>query len=582
MRTWGALLILACAACPGGTGGTTETTDTAATTEPPATTSGSETAAPPTGTTTAPPTTSDGTTTEGTTTEGTTTGEPALPGARVVYVTSPPPRELFFVDCTGETPGAPIRVNEPLAEGWGAGPVAWTSPSGRWLYYHLVHPQLGLEAWLVDMSGPLPGVPKRVALPPGISALFFPQFSHDETRLALRSEDPDGSQFFLCTIEPDGTCAPERWGVPVQPGGIHRIFFAFSPDDTRVAYFADPEGDGFDQVFLGGTAPGEAGVAVPVSGDMPPVDDVETLWFSQDGATLYYGFGPDQSRPGVRAVDLSSDPPKAPITVVPIDGLVAVHPDESAMLWWSSEDKGSNGDLAVFAIDGTKVGPSAPIHDAPGRVADRLFRWSADGRFAIYGAHGGQVEDAYALFGADVSGPTPTPPVILSAPITTNGTVDRVLVGPDPSVVFYTGRPDLETGDQVWMVPLESPGDRVMLAETAELGGILDVRLSPDGSQVLFSASPGLGALHELFLGDAAAPGAPVKLSAPLEPDEGVWQPRFSQDGGRVFYNVRRVVDDTIVQRLLQVEVDAPGAAIQVSDPAHSVSHALYFPPVAE
>ncbi|MFY0533628.1 hypothetical protein [Nannocystis pusilla] len=82
----------------------------------------------------------------------------------------------------------------------------------------------------------------------------------------------------------------------------------------------------------------------------------------------------------MRAVDIASDPPKAPLTVVPIDGLFAVRPDDSAMLGWSSEDKGSNGDLAVFALDGTKVGPSAPIHDAPGRVSDREFQWSADGR----------------------------------------------------------------------------------------------------------------------------------------------------------------------------------------------------------
>ncbi|MFY0533627.1 hypothetical protein [Nannocystis pusilla] len=131
------------------------------------------------------------------------------------------------------------------------------------------------------------------------------------------------------------------------------------------------------------------------------------------------------------------------------------------------------------------------------------------------------MEGAYALFGSDVSGPTPTPPVILSAPITTNGNVDRVLVGPDPSVVFYVGRPDLETGDQVWRVPLESPGDRVLLAEADELGGILDFVLGPDGSQVLFSALPGWEGQHQLFLADAAAPGAPVHLSAPLEPDEG-------------------------------------------------------------
>jgi hypothetical protein len=285
-------------------------------------------------------------------------------------------------------------------------------------------------------------------------------------------------------------------------------------------------------------------------------------------------------RLGVRAVDLTSDPPGAPKTVVPNEGRFAFRADESAVLWWSGASQ--SGDLAVFPIDGTKVGPSAAIHDEPGRVSDRDFRWSADGRFALYRANGGAVEDAWALFASDVGGPTPTPPVRLSAPITTNGTVDRVLVGADPSFIVYTGWPDLETGHQIWKVPLESPGDRVMLAETTTIGTISEVVLGPEGSQVVFTSAPEIAGQQELFFVDAAAPAAPVKLSAPLEPGEGVTRPTFSHDGRRVFYNARKAVDDALVQRLLQVEVDQPGAAVQLSDPAHGVGLALFLPPVGE
>ncbi|WAS90748.1 hypothetical protein [Nannocystis punicea] len=512
-----------------------------------------------------------------------TTGEPALPGTRVVYSTLAPARELYFVDCTGETPGAPVRIHEPNEEGWLVTTVFQFSPSGRWLQYNRFHETLGREAWLVDMSGPMPGVPKRVELPQGVDELGTILFSHDESKLALRAADPGGGfQFHVCTIEPDGTCVPESWGVPLQPGGTHRRSFEFSPDDTRVTYFGDPDGDGLNQVFLGGTAPGDAGVAVAVSGDLPPVDDTEVAWFSQDGATLYYTFGPTPDRQGVRAVDITSDPPGDPKTVVPNEGRFEFRADESAVLWWSSEGSASSGDLAVFVIDGTKVGPSAPIHDEPGRVSDRVFEWSADGRFALYRANGGVVEDAWALFASDLSGPTPAPPVRLSAPITTNGTVDRVLVGPDPSFVLYTGWPDLETGHQLWKVPLESPGDRVLLAETSNIGTILEVVLGPEGSQVIFASASELAGEHDLFFVDASAPAAPVKLNAPLKAGEGVARLAFSHDGRRVFYNARKAVDDATVQRLLQVEVDEPGAAVQVSAPEHSVGLALFLPPVGE
>ncbi|WAS90749.1 hypothetical protein [Nannocystis punicea] len=587
MRKFWAWIVLGCAtACPGQTG---ESTDTAATTEP--TTTGSETTHSPTGTTTeSTPTTGEATTTSGTTGEtGETTGGPAPSGARVVYMTTKPDGkgtdELFFVDCTGAAPGPAIRIHEPLADGWAVASSIGLSQSGRWMHYTLAHPTLGQQVWLVDMSGPLPGTPKQVELPPELSVDVHPwRFSHDDTRLAFHLAEPGGDfQYYLCTIAADGGCVPESWGLPAQRGGTQGFFFEFSPDDTRVAYAGDPDGDGVHQLFLGGAGPGDAGAAVPVSGDAPlDGSDTELGWFSQDGETLYFKFGPEQSLRGVRAVDISGDPPAAPKTVVPIDGRFTVRADDGAVLWQVDPELDGDGDLSLFSLDGAKVGPSVPLHDEPGHVADGGFGWSADGRFVFYRANGDDVKQAFALFAADVSGPTPTPPVRLSAPITTNGTVADVFGGPDPSFAVYSGRPDLETGDQLWMVPFESPADRVQLVQLPPGGSLFTTEIAPDGSQMFFMAAQEFKAPLELFHVDLEDPGPPVKLNAPLEAGEDVRAPSFSQDGGRVFYRAQRTTGDLIETRVLQVDVDAPGQATQVSDPTHDVASAWILPPSGE
>ncbi|MDC0668220.1 hypothetical protein [Nannocystis radixulma] len=564
-------------ACPAGPG---DPNDTAGTTEPTTT----ETATEP-GTTTIEPTTTTGTvpTTGGdTTTTSETTGGPVQGGARVVYSTLKPqggPRELFFVDCTGDTPGPATRIHEPLAEGWGVVNSVRVSTGARWMHYTLGHATEGQQVWLVDMSGPVPGAPVQVDMPPELLAEFGPgEFSHDEAKLAMLLAQPGGGrQLFLCTIAPDGGCTPEAWGVPLQPGATQGFTHHFSPDDTRIAYLGDPDGDGVLQLFLAGTAPGDAGSAVVVSGDAPLDDVFDKVWFSKDGGTLYFAFGPDPNLPGVRAVDITSDPPGSPQTVVPVGGRHASRSDDSAVLW------GKDGELSFISLAGTKPGPTLPLHTVPGFVAGDQFAWSTDGRFALYLAAAEDHPNSWELFAADVSGPTPGEPFKASAPIAASGFVLRAAVGPDPSYAVYAVAPELGASDELWMVPLDPPDAPVELSGPLPPMSMLPgtIVFSGDGSRILYTVSQGMGAL-DLFLVDKANPGAAVQVNAPLPSDEDVWSAEFTQDGQRVVYTVRGGPPQMPEGRALLVDVDAPGQELLVSDPAHNVGVVHVLPPSSE
>src|SRR5690606_7294889 len=185
--------------------------------------------------------------------------------ARVVYDAevdgSGGPSELWYVDCSGPVPGPVIRINHPLDPGWEVASRR-ISPSYRWLMYTAWHPQLDEQEWIVDMAKPTPGVPVQVEYPAEAQGLGgLAAYSHDDTMIAFYAGQ--GKQIHLCTLEPDGGCAPELWDVPFVDGGANNNNeFAFSPDDTRIAWVGDPDADGTQHAFLSGTAPGDAGTAI--------------------------------------------------------------------------------------------------------------------------------------------------------------------------------------------------------------------------------------------------------------------------------------------------------------------------------
>ncbi|WAS97307.1 hypothetical protein [Nannocystis punicea] len=582
-RTLTMLGILAAAAgCPGDTANTSEEPSTDASTEPTASTTEEPGTSPTTGaessTTGETPTTGEAPTTTGTTGEDPGDGAGA---ARVIYADDNEVGvDMYFVDCTGPEPGPAVLIDHNLPAGWHLPFPGRLSPSQRWMLLVAAHPRLGEEVWLVDMSGPLPGDPVRVELAgePGFQVLGT-WWSGDESRLALRrtSDDGVGAQIYLCDVGADGTCVPEAWNLPLAPGGgIDGRGFAWSPDDSRVVYSGDPDGDEVGQLFLAGAAPGDAGEAIALTSEVPADEAfVHEAWFSPDGATLYYRYGADlTSITGTRAIDMTSDPPGQPVELQ--NG--QYREDMTGGLNWTGAD--GLGDLSFFTIDGPTAGPLVPLHDVPGRVSSKDDGFSPDGRFAVYYAE--TAPDALELFAVDLGGPVPSAPVKLASP-TAEGQLHGVIFGPDPALLLYLSQATADGGDDLWMVRLDQPPAPVRVNPPLPQGGTIPgfFGFDDDGSKLLYVGPNEATPPWHLWLVDLAAPGAPIEVGAPLQDGQkfGAGTRAFSADGQRAFYTVQEVYEEGFLNPGFQVDLAAPGVVLQVTDPAHQPRDLRVLPP---
>jgi Tol biopolymer transport system component len=191
---------------------------------------------------------------------------------------------------TGDVPGPAQRVNHILSaagglpenEFIGTRSYAWSPDSSRVVYYEPL-PDYELAAgdlWIVDVSGPVPGTPRRIRLNGGI----VPQFSWS----------PDSSRLLFSrarTLAPyivDTSAAVP--GPPVRLGGaigLRYASFTWSPDSAWIAMHARV-GDGPYAVWLANAAtPEEASVVSAPAGDGGEVTGGPIRW-SFDSKRLLY------------------------------------------------------------------------------------------------------------------------------------------------------------------------------------------------------------------------------------------------------------------------------------------------------
>ncbi len=98
--------------------------------------------------------------------------------------------QLHRVNVQGDVPGAPQLVSGPLPEGGTAVGTIVASHDEQWLTYHAIGGAADArDLYIVDVSGDTPGAPVQVnpSAPQGESVSFDAWFSHDDTAIAYRS-----------------------------------------------------------------------------------------------------------------------------------------------------------------------------------------------------------------------------------------------------------------------------------------------------------------------------------------------------------------------------------------------------------
>ncbi len=248
-------------------------------------------------------------------------------------------REIFFVDLSGATPAAPVKVNDPPAPGEDLQPVrlspdrlqlayfvgadlrgevhvatfdgatvstpqrvstlgdqqaypaniTW-SPDGRWLVYLAEHQQPdALDVYAIDMSGAVPSGPMLVSsggVVPGSSApeLFF---DDDGGWLYIGGEiDSDVPELYRCDLSGAMPGPVQRVSAEVGPAGAVLPVVILSNDSNWALYFVD---DGARSLWMVDVSGDQAGEAQRVHGRLSAGEEhgFFTRWSPDDRAILY-------------------------------------------------------------------------------------------------------------------------------------------------------------------------------------------------------------------------------------------------------------------------------------------------------
>ena len=308
--------------------------------------------------------------------------------------------------------------------------------------------------WLVDTETL---VPHEVAIAPG-SAFDFPRFSDDRTGVILPAAyEAEQPPFTVCVFADDGTC-PLRDLDPLLPAGVElEDIREMSGKRGWVVYSTRPvSGDGFDVHFAALDT-----LDVPVTiASFPTATDLDTT-LAPDHGTIYLrvDVGPESLQHF--AVDLTTDPPAAP---------VALHPplkDKQLAAWWAPDKSalmlfsgvGGLGDLHHVGVDGAvgamqRVNPGAPghAHFAYGHIAS-FSENSA--RFVYFSDHESAGAAQLYLLETDAPGAAPQ---LLSGPLMPGEYVHGAEFLPDPGRLIYFVTTSVEPRvDRIVSVELAAP-----------------------------------------------------------------------------------------------------------------------------
>ncbi len=406
--------------------------------------------------------------------------------------------ELWFVDLSGATPGAPVKANPDYTattQDVDADDYNF-SPDGRWLAYiadQVTDSESNL--YIVDTTvSPATSVQVNGVLPASsdVDTSDGFAFSPDSTKLAYISDEVTAAVETLWVV--DLTVQPF---VPqqVSSGAATADIFAltWSPDSTRLIFAGDDLADGVTELFMS-----------DVTGAVP-------------GAPVRLN-APMTNASGDVSTSVSFDRPSD----------FRVSPDGTKVFYIADARTESVDELYVVDLANPGV---ARLVSQDGRTntsddVDRAF-WTPDSQNVVF-VGDTETTGVLEVFLADATGTGAAAPVALNAPFPTNGDVsqgsasfstDEVVVDPRNRGVFFMADGLVDVEEELFFSAFASPGTMTNLSPN--ISGTSDVNsflVSKGGSLVVFNGDPTGSAIDEVYAVDTSGAvfGAPQVVNGPL------------------------------------------------------------------
>jgi Tol biopolymer transport system component len=279
----------------------------------------------------------------------------------------------------------------------------------------------------------------------------------------------------------------------------------------------------------------------------------------------------DLSTPGVTT---RLNKPLSPLS----DGIwrFAISPDGTRVVYSGDQAAPGNSDLYLADLGAlgtwTRLGSLAPGH------RELFARFSPDGNKVAFTASDesfGNVQ-LYLVDLADPANATRLNPSLVS-----DGGVSRTGFDftADGNRVVYVAAQD-QRQFELYVVDLAVPGVSTRLnPPSGSIGDSYEgrFRLTPDGTQVVYSAVEALPGVRELHLVSLSEPEVTITLNSPLQAEGDIFDFTVSPDGQFVAYVADQDIDS--VPEVFLVELEAPGVARKINAPVQYGAGPAQFTP---
>jgi Tol biopolymer transport system component len=428
------------------------------------------------------------------------------------------------------------------------------------------------ELYLADTDAP--GMP--IQLNPPLPQISNGRFSNgvlsfavspDGARVAFSAdqENVGDNDLYLVDIAAPGVLTR----IGSLPDGHLELRSKFSPDGSKLVYTASDADFANTQLYLVDLS--DPGTSIRLNGDLAQFGAVSQagFQFTPDGTHVVYTASELEAKFELYAVDISAPGQSVRLNAPggsvgdTHEGRFQILPDSRRVAYSAVWKNPGVRELHMVSLDqpGQPTTLNAPLQPA-GYVFD--FAVSPDGHYASYTAD--QVTDGKAeVFVVETSKPGIS--TRISGAVQSNSGLAQFT--PDSQRLLYAADEERGIGDRdLYSAVIGTPVTRARV--NAPLAGSFDIYsfvISPDAAHVVYRPEPPGGFATDLMLAKLDTPGSAIKLNGPL-PDGAVeFRPiKFSPDGETLAFIAVESINDSI-QELFVSRVSNPGSSIRLNGP---------------
>ncbi len=345
---------------------------------------------------------------------------------------------------------------------------------------------------------------------------------------------------------------------PLVAGGNINVQ-QISPDNSTVVFTADAEIDGVNELY---SVPIGGGTVTKLNPDLSGGRDVNSFAITPDSGTVVFRADVDT----VNADELYSVPIGGGTATKLNDPVTSggrifdftLSPDGSTVVYIGDQDTFDITELYSVPVGGGTVTKLSPNTLTTTREVLFTRRISADSSTVVY--LGDQNTDGVnELFSVPIGGGTVTQ---LNDPLPTGGGVGLfgIKLSPDGSTVVYSAEQETINVHEIFSVPIGGGTVTKLNSTLPANGDIFEFKISPDSSTVVYRGGQDTAGIDELFAVPIGG-GTPIKVS---EPGVNLFNYTISADGSTVVYQTS--TGGTGVDELFSVPIGG-GTITQLNGP---------------